>query len=741
MKKFTICMVSILMAIPLFAKTYSLQESISNGSAEICKKIDGNINTVVVVDVQSDSESLSDYIYSELNYNFVNNLKKTFVAERNEFTLSLIKKEFEYQNSGEVSDMTIQSVGNSLGADCVVLGKIEDSSTGWKFTLKAVQVETKKILSVWSGTISKNDKDVKFIVSKDNVDNTVNKKIENYEEKRIIRTEVFFPYTSNPWSEEWEYIYYENDKGKFYDSNSYPEYWQEKLIKPKLINTYFIENDNLTELQYAAKILQDYGTVFVICRAENEIRYFQAVKLEDSTIFVLYFSADGLNNGVSYVDLANKAYEEGDYKLAFEYFLKADEITDSYSQGNLGWLYQTGEGGFQNYAKAFDWYLKSAKQGDAFSQNKIGIFYFNGYGVNKSYKDAKIWYEKAAEQGNINAQTSLGYLYQYGYGVTKDLKKAKDLYNQSAVQGDPVAQYNLGVLYQNGFGVPVDYVEAIEWYEKAADQGYELAITALELCYALQTPEDRIKYCQKLAQKGDVDAMFELAELYDLLLDNMPLAIEWYKKAAEKGHLQAQLECGDYYQYEENYNEAIKWYKMAEMQGSLEAISALESLKDEYIALGKIAFDAKNYTEAFVYYKNAADMGNAYAQSWMGYFYRYGIGTKTNFTKAIEYFEKAANQGDSYSSRNLAENYEYGFGISVEDAPYGEAINFDKAFYWYKKAAEQGDVMSQVWLGSLYSITYHFFGIKKNIPEAKKWYEKASAQGDSYAKERLTELK
>lgn len=232
MKKFTICMVSILMAIPLFAKTYSLQEAIINGSAEICKKIDGNINTVVVVDVQSDSESLSDYIYSELNYNFVNNLKKTFVAERNEFTLSLIKKEFEYQNSGEVSDATIQSVGNSLGAECVVLGKLEDASSGWKFTLKAVQVETKKILSVWSGTISKNDKDVKFIVSKDNV-------------------------------------------------------------------------------------------------------------------------AHSLNNGVSYVDLANKAYEEGDYKLAFEYFLKADEITDSYSQGNLGWLYQTGEGGLSKLRKGF----------------------------------------------------------------------------------------------------------------------------------------------------------------------------------------------------------------------------------------------------------------------------------------------------------------------------------------------------------------------------------------------------
>ena len=165
MKKFTICLFAILTTIPLFAKTYSLQEAISKGSSEICKKIDGNINTVVIVDVQADSERLSDYIYSELNNNFVVNLKTTAVAERNDSTLSLIKKEFDYQNSGEVSDATIQSVGNSLGADCVVLGKFEDASSGWKFTLKAVQVETKKILYIWSGTVSRNDKDVKYYVA------------------------------------------------------------------------------------------------------------------------------------------------------------------------------------------------------------------------------------------------------------------------------------------------------------------------------------------------------------------------------------------------------------------------------------------------------------------------------------------------------------------------------------------------------------------------------------------------
>lgn len=73
-------------------------------------------------------------------------------------------------------------------------------------------------------------------------------------------------------------------------------HWQEKLATPKLTNTYFTEINDLTELQYATKILKDYGTVFVVCRAEKETRYFQAVKLEDSTIFVLYFSADELKN-------------------------------------------------------------------------------------------------------------------------------------------------------------------------------------------------------------------------------------------------------------------------------------------------------------------------------------------------------------------------------------------------------------------------------------------------------------
>ncbi|MBQ6782195.1 MAG: hypothetical protein IJP62_13360 [Treponema sp.] len=253
MKKFTICLFAILTTIPLFAKTYSLQEAISKGSSEICKKIDGNINTVVIVDVQADSERLSDYIYSELNNNFVVNLKTTAVAERNDSTLSLIKKEFDYQNSGEVSDDSIQSVGNSLGADCLVFGKLEDASSGWKFTLKAVQVETKKILSVWSGTVSRNDKDVKYYIAskksnqQENIekDSTSNTAVENKIEtetktaERKVKVSDIQASKEQVSTAEWLFPLYGCEIGK----TTVKE--MKKLGKKKWFENYYIINDRL----------------------------------------------------------------------------------------------------------------------------------------------------------------------------------------------------------------------------------------------------------------------------------------------------------------------------------------------------------------------------------------------------------------------------------------------------------------------------------------------------------------
>jgi len=159
-------MVSILMAIPLFAKTYSLQEAISEVSKSFTKKLDGNVNTIAVMDIKTEYSELNDYICSEMTHEFVISFEKTAVTERNTYALEIIRKELNYQNSGEVSDSSIQSAGNSLGADCVVMGELMPVSKGFQLTVKAIQVESKRVLISWSGSIDKNDKNIQFQIKK-----------------------------------------------------------------------------------------------------------------------------------------------------------------------------------------------------------------------------------------------------------------------------------------------------------------------------------------------------------------------------------------------------------------------------------------------------------------------------------------------------------------------------------------------------------------------------------------------
>jgi hypothetical protein len=46
-----------------------------------------------------------------------------------------------------------------------------------------------------------------------------------------------------------------------------------------------------------------------------------------------------------------------------------------------------------------------------------------------------------------------------------------------------VAQFNLALLYEKGEGVAVDKAKAVEWYKKAAEQGHVAAQTKLSECY------------------------------------------------------------------------------------------------------------------------------------------------------------------------------------------------------------------------------------------------------------------
>ena len=161
-------------------------------------------------------------------------------------------------------------------------------------------------------------------------------------------------------------------------------------------------------------------------------------------------------------------------------------------------------------------------------------------------------------------------------------------------------------------------------------------------------------------------------------------------------------------------------------QDSKETVQNMSA--DEAKALAKEAFRANDYAKAFKLFEYAAERGNVYSQSMVGYLYDKGEGVGQDYLKAKAWYEKAASQGDVYSYMAIGNLYYSGRGVEQ---------NYTKAFeYWYK-AASQGNIAAQYNLASLYA---NGRGVEQNYENAVYWYEKAATGGDKNAYYRLGEI-
>ena len=86
-------------------------------------------------------------------------------------------------------------------------------------------------------------------------------------------------------------------------------------------------------------------------------------------------------------------------------------------------------------------------------------------------------------------------------------------------------------------------------------------------------------FYQKAANKGNEEAMFALGNMYKMgkgVEKNMNIAVDWFRKAAEKGHAAAQYQYG-YCLYnggggvKVDKKEAVKWVQKAANQGDDDA--------------------------------------------------------------------------------------------------------------------------------------------------------------------------
>ena len=150
------------------------------------------------------------------------------------------------------------------------------------------------------------------------------------------------------------------------------------------------------------------------------------------------------------------------------------------------------------------------------------------------------------------------------------------------------------------------------------------------------------------------------------------------------------------------------------------AVSAAEALDK-----GKAAFEAKDYTAALRWNRQAAEQNNPTAQNSIGYFYEKGLGVPQDYAEAIHWYRQAAEQGHAPAQRNLGNLYEQGSGVERD---YGEALR------WFRLAADQGNAGAQTNIGYLYE---RGLGVAQDYTEAMRWYHRAAEQGEATAQNNI----
>ena len=107
--------------------------------------------TVAIVGITSGTEEMSEYMLDELTMCFVQQRRLT-VADR--VNLDAIKKEMNFQLSGEVGDASIQEIGAMAGAETVIHGSLREIGSSYFLSLQALNVTTATVEDMYRETVT-----------------------------------------------------------------------------------------------------------------------------------------------------------------------------------------------------------------------------------------------------------------------------------------------------------------------------------------------------------------------------------------------------------------------------------------------------------------------------------------------------------------------------------------------------------------------------------------------------------
>ena len=377
--------------------------------------------------------------------------------------------------------------------------------------------------------------------------------------------------------------------------------------------------------------------------------------------------------------------------------------TEIAEKQELDRLFKKGEEWYNkgDYYTASLWFQKAADKGHPKAYGWVLL-------CNENYKDQTIVKPKVetpqsktnyaqsrntTNQQQTTKQTELVELFtkglvEYNKG---DFLSAVQWFRKAAEQGHAGSQYWLGYCYENGKGVGKNSNAAVLWYRNAAEQGNTNARYKLTK-YDDVSRREREKETHTIAEQQQQQTLAEMFTKGIVCYENKdyPTAVDWFRKAAQQGYVQAQNWLGYCYYnghgVTKDYNIAVGWFNKAAQQG---------------------------------YYQS---------QYWLGYCYYNGHGVTKDYNVAVGWFRKSAQQGYAEAQFCLGLCYAQGDGVKQNERRAGE---------WFTKAAQQGLAEAQYMLGLYFECGT---GVEKDIEEAKKWYQKAADQGNEDAKKALSKI-
>ena len=150
--------------------------------------------------------------------------------------------------------------------------------------------------------------------------------------------------------------------------------------------------------------------------------------------------------------------------------------------------------------------------------------------------------------------------------------------------------------------------------------------------------------------------------------------------------------------------------------------SNIEQLDEEgLLALADERYDAEDYENAFIYYKQAADRFGGDTLLYVANCYAVGMGVEQDFDMAFKYRKRAYDEKVEGSAAHLGYSYRDGEGVEVDAV---------RAFQLFVEGVEEGDTEAMKRLGQMYNAGE---GCEEDDEQAIALYEQAAEKGDEKA--------